>query len=88
MKVVSNENFKVFKVLAEKNDWSLAYAEGYVEGENARRRSKTPPRYAWVGIDEYCLGFRAAYFERRNPSSMRSGNPATLISVPGRVRSG
>jgi len=63
MKVVSEEEIKV---LAEKNGWSLAQAEGYIDGENCRRRGTTPSRYAQVGIDEYCVGFRAAYYERQD----------------------
>lgn len=80
MKVLSKEKFKV---LAEKNGWSLAYAEGYVDGENCRRRGKTPSKYAIVGIDEYCMGFRAGYFERRDGPT-RSGTPA----APERQQSG
>ena len=50
--------------LAESNGWSLAYAEGYVSGELFRRRGKRPAYRLVIGIDEYCLGFRAGYFER------------------------
>jgi len=59
MKVVSKEHFKV---LAEQNNWTVAHAEGYVDGQISRKRGKVPPRYALVGRDEYCLGFRAGYF--------------------------
>jgi hypothetical protein len=45
---------KKFKVLAANNGWSLAYAEGYVDGESFRRRGKRPRYYVLVGIDEYC----------------------------------
>jgi hypothetical protein len=60
------------KVLAEMNGWSLARAEGYVDGENFRRRGKTPSAYAQIGIDEYCLGFRAGYYERLSIASVIS----------------
>jgi hypothetical protein len=40
--------------------------QGYVDGEVSRWRGKLPSKVALVGIDEYCLGFRAGYFERRN----------------------
>lgn len=63
MKVLSREKVKV---LAEKNGWSLSQAEGYVDGETFRRRGKTPSKYAQIGIDEYCQGFRAGYYERQN----------------------
>jgi len=55
-----------FKVLAEANGWSLEHARGYVDGEAYRLRGKPPSQYALVGIDEYCLGFRAGYYERRD----------------------
>jgi hypothetical protein len=59
MKVLSK-----VQVLADKNGWSLARAQGFVDGEMARRRGASPSTYARVGIDEYCLGFRAGYYER------------------------
>jgi hypothetical protein len=54
-----------FRVLAEANGWSLEHARGYVDGEAYRLRGVRPSQYALVGIDEYCLGFRAGYYERR-----------------------
>lgn len=59
MKVLSKVN-----VLAERNGWSTARAQGFVEGEISRRRGAAPSIYAQVGIDDYCLGFRAGYYER------------------------
>ena len=69
MKVLSKEKSKV---LATRNGWSLAQAEGYIDGESFRRRGKTPSMYAQIGIDEYCLGFRASYYERKNRDSTAS----------------
>jgi hypothetical protein len=66
MKVQSKEKFKV---LAEANGWSLDYARGYVDGETSRLRGKSLSKYVLVGIDEYCLGFRAGYYERQKPAS-------------------
>lgn len=66
MKVLSKEKFKV---LAEANGWSLDYARGYVDGETFRLRGKSPSHYVLIGIDEYSRGFRAGYYERRNPAS-------------------
>jgi len=63
VKVLSKEKCQV---LAERNGWSLERARGYVAGETSRQRAKKPSPYALVGIDEYSLGFRAAYYERRN----------------------
>jgi hypothetical protein len=78
MKVLSEEKVKV---LAEKNGWSLAHAEGYVEGASFRRRGMTPSMYAQIGIDEYSLGFRAGYYERKNPGLTHSGKPETPVRV-------
>ena len=69
MKVLSTEKIKV---LAEKNGWSLAQAQGYSDGETFRRRGTTPSNYAQIGIDEYCLGFRAGYYERQNVALIMS----------------
>ena len=65
------------RVLAEHNGWSFARAEGYVDGESSRRRGKPPSQYALIGIDEYCLGFRAGYFDRQNSSASRAGTRLT-----------
>lgn len=59
------------KVVADRNVCSLEQARGFVDGETARRRGKPPTRLTLVGIDEYCLGFRAGYFERRQPGAAR-----------------
>jgi hypothetical protein len=58
-----------FKVLAEVYGWSPDYAKGFVDGEISRLRGKKPSEHALIGIDEYCLGFRAGYFERQNLAS-------------------
>jgi hypothetical protein len=65
MKIVSKEKAKV---LAEQNGWTLAHAEGYIEGQRSRRRGIAPSKYALVGIDDYCLGFRAGYFAQDRKS--------------------
>ena len=80
MKVLSMEKSKV---LATRNGWSLAKAEGYIDGETFRRRGKTPSMYAQIGIDEYCLGFRASYYERRNRDSTAGipGLPVATASI-------
>jgi hypothetical protein len=66
MNILSKEKSKV---LAEKNGWSLAQAEGYVDGEACRRRGTKLSAYAQIGIDEYCRGFRASYYERQHVAS-------------------
>ena len=77
MKVLANERSKQ---LAEQNGWTLAFAQGNVDGESCRRLGKAPALHALVGIDEYSLGFRAGYFERQNLDS-RVGR----TEAPGRV---
>lgn len=79
MKVLSKEKVKV---LAEKNGWSLTQAEGYVDGETFRRRGKAPSTYARIGIDEYCLGFRAGYYERQIGGRENTGSMATSPGLP------
>lgn len=79
MKVLSKEKSKV---LAARYGWSLAQAEGYIDGETFRRRGMKPSRYVQVGFDEYCLGFRAGYYERGNPDVTRSGK----LDMPDRVQ--
>jgi hypothetical protein len=55
------------QILAVAFGWSTARAQGYVEGEDCRRRGGKPTPYRLVGIDEYALGFRAGYFVRGPP---------------------
>ena len=76
MKILSKEKFKV---LAEKNGWSLAHAEGFVDGESFRRRGKRPPNYVLIGIDEYCQGFRAGYFERKMAAAAKASPAAAKM---------
>ena len=70
-----------FTVLAKTNGWSLAHAEGYVDGQTVRRRGKMPSKYALIGIDEYCAGFRAGYFDRRSGDSRDAESPRTPEGV-------
>ena len=65
------------KVLAEKNGWPLLRAEGYLDGEFFRRRGMAPSKYGQIGIGEYCLGFRAGYYDRKSPDTSLSGNRDT-----------
>ena len=62
MKTVNKEKSKA---LAEINDWSMEKAEGFLDGEASRRKGVQPSLYYMVGHDDYCLGFRAGYFERQ-----------------------
>ena len=67
-----------YRVLADKFGWSLAYSEGYVDGEALRRHGKQPPNYPLIGLDEYSEGFRAGYFVRLKPVS----SPVTAYERP------
>ena len=59
------------KALAKKNGWSLDFAEGFLKGEYSRSSGAKLSTYATVGLNDYCLGFRAGYFVRRNPATTR-----------------
>lgn len=83
MKSLSKQKFRV---LATSNGWSLAHAEGFVDGQTVRRRGKMPSKYALVGIDEYCAGFRAGYFDRQSVVSPEAGSRRTPDTVPETAR--
>jgi hypothetical protein len=50
-----------FKDLTEKNGWSEAFAEGYIDGRAARTHGRQSPAYPVGDLDEYRLGFLAGY---------------------------
>jgi hypothetical protein len=66
MKILSDQKSRT---LADKNGWSLEFAEGFLKGEYSRRCGARLSAYGTVGLDDYCLGFRAGYFERQNQAS-------------------
>jgi hypothetical protein len=75
------DNVKVLskvQVLAERYGWSIARAQGFVDGEMFRRRGVPPSTYARVGIDEYSLGFRAGYYERGTSQAMREAEKKVM----------
>src|SRR3954467_8999297 len=82
MKILSKEKAKV---VAEINGWSLAKAEGYIDGEICRRRGKSPTNYAQIGIDEYSRGFRAAYYERKDVERESIAPFVNLHGVPAEI---
>jgi len=72
--VMHNRKFLIKQnanILAEQNAWSTAYTEAYLAGRHHHRLGKPLGAYARVGIDEYALGYRAGYFERKNPESTK-----------------
>ena len=74
MKILSEQKSRA---LAEKNGWSLEFAEGFLKGEYSRRCGARLSAYGTVGIDDYCLGFRAGYFERQAPPASREKTAGT-----------
>ena len=74
------------KALAETNGWSPDFAAGFLKGEYSRRSSVRLSAYAMVGLDEYCLGFRAGYFERQNPAATRAESRAAPERAAQNVR--
>lgn len=50
-----------FRELAEKNGWSEAFAEGYIDGRAARTQGIQTHRYPVGDLDEYRSGFLAGY---------------------------
>jgi hypothetical protein len=58
MKALPNEDSRD---LAEKNGWSEAFAEGYLDGRAARTRGTQSATYPIGDLDEYRQGFLAGY---------------------------
>jgi hypothetical protein len=78
MKLISKEHIRA---LMEANGWSIERAEGYADGETHRGRGEKPSAYAQIGIDEYCQGFRAGFYERPSypsPASFSDPGPARM----------
>jgi hypothetical protein len=50
-----------FRDLAEKNGWSEAFAEGYVDGRAARTHGTQTDHYPLGDLDDYRMGFLAGY---------------------------
>jgi hypothetical protein len=73
MKIPSEQESKA---LAEANGWTREFADGFLNGEYSRKFGAKPSPYGMVGRDDYCLGFRAGYFERANTVAMRVEIPA------------
>lgn len=70
------------KALAEKNGWSLEFAEGYLKGEYTRRSSAKLSSYAMVGLDDFCMGFRAGYFGRHVPAATHAAQASAAAGRP------
>ena len=61
---------KKLKVVSDRYGCSIAYAQGYLEGEALRTRGAPASHYALVGIDDFAVGFRAGYFLRNRRRSV------------------
>ena len=61
---------KKLKAISDQHGCSIAYAQGYLEGETLRTRGEPPSHYALVGIDDFAVGFRAGYFLRNRRRSV------------------
>jgi len=79
MKLLSIEKFRL---LADKNGWSLEFSEGFVDGEAFRKRGQQPSQFSLVGADEYSKGFRTGYFERAVSSSTGDRRSETAAGTP------
>ena len=72
------------QLLVETNGWSVARAQGFVDGETSRRRGAAPSTYARVGIDDYSLGFRAGFYERAEPRDRVKNAVSAAVASPAR----
>jgi hypothetical protein len=74
-----------FRELAERNGWSSAFAEGYVDGKDARAHGKQVAKYPLADLDQYREGFLAGYSlmpERRCGVSAWSGPEGSVARRP------
>ena len=83
MRILSEQKSKA---LAEKNGWSLDFAEGFLKGQYSRICNAKLSSYGMVGLDDYCLGFRAGYFARQNPAAPCAEVPAMAQRAARSVR--
>lgn len=74
-----------YRELAEKNGWSSAFAEGYVDGKDARTHGRQVAKYPLADLDQYREGFLAGYSllpERRCGASAWSGPEGSVERRP------
>ena len=74
-----------FRELAEKNGWSSAFAEGYIDGKDARTHGKLVAKYPLADLDQYREGFLAGYSlmpERRCAASAWPGSAGSVARRP------
>ena len=74
-----------YRELAEKNGWSSAFAEGYIDGKDARTHGRQVAKYPLADLDQYREGFLAGYSllpERRCGASAWSGPEGSVERRP------
>ena len=74
-----------FRELAEKNSWSRAFAEGYIDGRDARTHGRLVASYPLADLDQYREGFLAGYSlmpERRCGAPAGSGSKGLVARRP------
>jgi len=49
---------------AQDSSWTVAFANGFTEGQVARTRNEPLSAYVRVGIDDYAKGYRTGYYAR------------------------
>jgi hypothetical protein len=85
MKILSAQKSRA---LADKNGWSIEFAEGFLKGEYSRRCGARLSAHGTVGLDDYCLGFRAGYFERQDKAATHAETTSAQNRSTQNVRSG
>jgi hypothetical protein len=74
-----------FRDLARKNGWSSAFAEGYVDGRDARTHGRLVASYPLADLDRYRAGFLAGYSlmpQRRCSAPGWSDSEGSLVRRP------
>lgn len=74
-----------YRELAEKNGWSSAFAEGYIDGKDARTHGRQVAKYPLADLDQYREGFLAGYSllpERKCGASAWSGPQGSVERRP------
>src|SRR5260221_14456124 len=80
---------KKLKLASDRHGCSIAYAQGYLEGEVQCARGEPASQYARVGIDDFAVGFRAGYFLRKRRRSVPvAALTAKLVSDSSRPDAG
>lgn len=79
MEATSNDTSEL---IAGRNGWSLAKAEGYLHGVTLRKSGQPPSNYLQVGIDEYSRGFRAGYYERQDSDGSIKSSTGSVAREP------